>query len=93
MTTATAYIAPSYTTLDAFRASKRHVSDIQKEIGASLYFGDEAQDVPGFVYEGGLYIEERGDGSYYLLIERDDWISNDVADLEEKLFDWAKLYA
>ncbi|ATU94412.1 hypothetical protein [Phyllobacterium zundukense] len=44
----------------------------------------------GYVYAGDTYIEDNPDdarGKYYLLIERTDWISNDLEELEVIL--WA----
>lgn len=51
-------------------------------------------------YDGTLYIEDYGPGNrhpetgepmgrYYLLLERYDWASDDLADLEQRLYDWA----
>lgn len=56
----------------------------------------KAQNV--LTYADGFYIEDFGQddynqykdfkGRYYLLLERSDWITNDLSELEQKLYDW-----
>lgn len=41
------------------------------------------------VYDGTAYIEELADGTFYLLIGRDGYESQDIAELERILWDWA----
>jgi hypothetical protein len=83
-------------TFEKFQASRTDCADIGKAISADMGFGDFP--VPGFLYLDSLYIERRHDmwsdaakerGAYHLLLERDEYISDDLAELERKLFDWA----
>jgi hypothetical protein len=52
----------------------------------------------GYLYLGELYIEEvqphwpdaaKARGKWHLLLDRDDWITDDLETLERKLYDWA----
>ena len=72
-------------TMDAFLASKTRCEDIGKAISADL---DGIR--PGFLYFDVLYIEDMGDGRFYLNIERADWIATDIRELEARLFIFAK---
>jgi hypothetical protein len=84
-------------TLEEFRASKQEVGKAALErVG---YATDETgTDAKGLMYHGGLIIEmasegwsesARSQGAYYLIIERSEYISDDLAALEEVLYDWA----
>jgi hypothetical protein len=85
-------------TFEQFQASRKPCDDIGAAISADL-----GGPVPttGFLYDGGLYIETRADwwteeakerGAYYLILERDEYISDDLASLERKLYDWGAAY-
>lgn len=64
-----------------FQATKADCADLGKAIG------DETIDgVPGYLYADSLYIERLADGSFHLLIERDEWLSETIEELEEHLF-------
>jgi hypothetical protein len=52
----------------------------------------------GNVYLDGLYIEHvephwpedaKREGEWYLILGRDEWISNDLTALERRLYEWA----
>lgn len=40
------------------------------------------------VYQGETFIYEMDDGSYWLILERDDYTSKDLGNLEAILFQW-----
>jgi hypothetical protein len=44
--------------------------------------------VPGYVYECGLYIEQRLNGAFYLCIEQAEYESRDLLALERKLYEY-----
>lgn len=81
----------SYLTFPAFQATKREVDDVGTVFGFA--YSGEDRSLPGFVYADSCYIEKLADnprGAFHLLIERSDWISDDLADLERIL--WAQHY-
>lgn len=55
----------------------------------SGYIYSESEPEPRF--EDNFYITEvnHKDGKYHLLIERDEWISDDLTYLEDLLMEWA----
>lgn len=79
--------------LEAFRASKRRT----ETICADLLIDDGEAERGGFIYDAAkvqCYIEDSfapDRGKYYLLIERSNWISDDLEKLERIL--WAMHYA
>lgn len=73
--------------LEDFRASKRPVIDLGAEFG-----DDSLAGVSGLVYAAGCYIENRADGQYFLLIDRSDWLSTDLSQLEEYLYNQHYVY-
>lgn len=77
-------------TFPEFQKSRREVADVSAIVG----FDDGRGAVPGFLYaDDSCYIERlEGDprGKFYLLVERSDWISDDLARLENIL--WAEHY-
>jgi hypothetical protein len=69
---------------EQFQTSRKHVDDIQEAVG----FDDDQGKRSGYVYDLGCYIEDHKDG-YYLIIERADYLSADLAELERILYrDW-----
>ena len=78
------------TSFPAFLASKRPSDDLGGELGICADFGEV---ISGFVYLDHLYIEvakNRPDlGKYTLNIERSDWFSDTIEDLEARLYTWA----
>lgn len=77
---------------EQFVASKRRVEDLRTMAGygdgmeektAGFVYMSEGEDVAGFVIE--IYGEE-----YQLILENSCWLQKDLADLERKLYDWAK---
>jgi len=72
-------------TLEEFRKTRRHWSNLNDHpLIDSL---DEPQQ--GLVYYQGVYIEIV-DGEYMLTLGNEGWITDDLASLEEKLYEWAK---
>lgn len=71
-----------------WQAGRRHVPDLLAEIK------DDCVEGPGFVYPGGFYINDNTDpsiaGKYRLLLERDEYYTDDLQELEQRLYDWAK---
>ncbi len=51
------------------------------------YFDTIEESPQAMVYHGDLYIEKHPQG-WYLLLERSDWITTDLADLERKLYEF-----
>ena len=82
-------------TFQEFQQTRRPYDDIgaaiQSDMGAPV-------PVTGFLYDG-LYISTRQDwwseeakarGAYHLILERDEYISDDLELLERKLYEWAE---
>jgi len=86
--------ADAFRTLAEFRASGVDCADL----GATLSF-DTGQEEPvkGRVYLGQYYIEDTrswpdpdvATGRWYLILERSEWQSDDLADLERRLYLYA----
>ena len=72
-------------TLAEFAATGRDVADLGAEIE-----GMDLEGLPGRIYshEGGLFIQREGDG-WYLILGRDEFAGT-LADLEPRLFEWAR---
>ena len=85
-------------TFEQFQATRCHTDTLADDVNDDA-LGSTAT---GFTYlDNLLYIEEvneawhataREMGRYYLLIERDDWIDNDLEKLERILYDYAVRY-
>lgn len=80
-------------TFAQFQATRRFVECIADDIAAAM--GDAPS--PGYLYAESLYIDKvterwpeacRALGQWRLLIERDEWISNDLERLERKLYQY-----
>lgn len=87
------FVLTAETTFEEFVASKRRVTDLD-EIAES--YGDDAFDPErseaALIYGTGGVIEvlrDRSRGAYYLIIERSEWITNDLEALERELYDFA----
>jgi hypothetical protein len=81
-------------TLEQFQATRRHSDRLAEEINDEALGGAAT----GFIYLGCLFIEDvndswhekaRAQGKFHLLIGRDEWLSNDLAELERLLFEFA----
>lgn len=74
-------------TFTEWQAGRRHVPDLSAEID------DDCVSGPGFVYPGGFYINDNDDptlgGKYRLHLERDEYFTDDLQSLEQRLYDWA----
>jgi hypothetical protein len=82
-------------TLEQFQATRKTSDDLAAATGN--YYDEGAHT--GFLYEGNLCIENvldtwpeatRRAGKYYLQIGNQEFISDDLADLERRLFDYGK---
>lgn len=82
-------------TFEQFQGTRTECKDIGAAI--SMDMGRE-QPVSGNLYLGSFYIEAtdehwpvdlRQRGAWHLIIERDEWVSNDLAALERELFNFA----
>ncbi len=71
--------------LEQFRKSGRDVIDLGVE-----HPGQDLDGQSGRIYQGGGYLELQVDGSWYLILGRDEYADADRAKLEELLFDWCK---
>lgn len=84
-------------TFEKFQATKKECADLAAALGSENW--EDAKHTPtGFIYLGSLYIENvlphwperaRAEGRYYLILNRDEYITDDLELLERKLFDWA----
>lgn len=75
------------TTFEEWQATRKAVEDMSAHFG-----GDEPQ--PGFEYEPGAIMDTGGKDAhgqpfprYHLIIERSEWTSDNLADLERILWD------
>ena len=71
-------------TFEQFQATRRHVTDISTETGV-----DVGENMPGHVYDGGLHIFDYTASEHQLQIMGEEWISDDIAELERRLYDFA----
>jgi hypothetical protein len=80
-------------TFEQFQATRRFEPDLDAVLNDVLLRGQ-----PGYVYLDALYIEQitdawpaetRARGAFHLLIERDEWVSGDLYDLERRLYEFA----
>lgn len=84
-------------TFEQFQASRRRVEDLEGALDLSIYDDPEIK-CPGLIYLDQYYIEERCDnwsaaakdgGKYHLILNNWDALSDDLEDLERKLFECA----
>jgi len=72
-----------------FVKTKQHI-DLEFGGGIQAYLGNRAgEQTSGFLYAGYLYIEEPNSFiSYALMLGNQDWIADDIEDLEDLLYDY-----
>ncbi len=80
-------------TFEQFQATRTHCDDICK----ALNFDLGGENPEGNLYLGVLYIEHvneawpeevQRDGQWHLLLGRDEWVTDDLEELELRLYDW-----
>lgn len=79
-------------TFEQFQATKQHASDFGAVLKDAGLIG-----LAGFLYVGELYIGDTNvwpgcahkEGRYYLLIDRSEYVSNDLEQLERLLYKFA----
>jgi len=84
-------------TFEQFQATRQWSDDLAAAISSENW---ETDGTPkGNLYLDGLYIDHvephwsedaRKQGEWHLLLDRGEWISNDLAALEQRLYKWAK---
>jgi len=84
-------------TFEQFQASRTRCADLGERI-ADAHWDDEPVPATGNVYLACLYIADvlphwpeaaRNQGRWYLIIDRDEYITDDLALLERRLYDFA----
>ena len=77
-------------TLEAFRATRRYSESLP-----SIPDCDGCACQSGYIYADGCYIEiMEYEGFFYLMVENQQWLSGDLAYLEEMLYkNWYVYYA
>ncbi len=65
-----------------FIATKKWSDDVEKSIG----FDNGGDKIKGYIYRDCLYIEQLDDGTYHLPIERDEYTSPQLVELEKTLY-------
>jgi hypothetical protein len=84
-------------TFKQFKATKTHCDDIGAVINDARWEGEPA--AVGNIYLGQLYIEQvlphwpeatKARGKWYLLIHRNEYVSDNLESLERKLYEFAK---
>jgi hypothetical protein len=83
-------------TFEQFQATAKWCNDLATAVSSDNW---ETEGTPkGNLYYGNMYIDHvephwpqdaRKQGQWHLLLGRDEWISNDLAALERRLYDWA----
>jgi hypothetical protein len=83
-------------TFEEFQATRRWSEDLAADVPSENW---ETTGTPkGNLYIGCLYIDHvephwpedaRKRGQWHLILDRDDFITDDLAALERKLYDWA----
>lgn len=83
----------SDTTFEEFQATRKTVEDLGSALKDEWLFGH-----PGLLYLDALYIETKNDSwigfpiepyQYYLVIGNSDWASDNLEELERKLYEFA----
>jgi hypothetical protein len=81
---------------EQFQATRRYCTDLGKVLSDAQWEGEP--NAKGNLYLGILYIDEvqdhwpdaaRAKGKWHLILDRREWISDDLESLERKLFDFA----
>lgn len=72
-------------TFAEFIATKRRVEDIDAAIGYAMH--DEP--TPGFVYGTTWHIDADPSGAFVLTLANEGWMSDDLEDLERRLYAYA----
>ncbi len=84
-------------TFQEFQATRQWSADIGAHINDS-HWEDDSVPPQGWIYLDYLYIEvvanhwpedARNQGNWYLILGREEYISNDLEMLERTLFNWA----
>jgi hypothetical protein len=84
-------------TFEQFQATRIYCPDLGKALQDACW-DDEPVPATGNLYFGSLYIDEVQDhwpeearerGKWHLLLERDEWISDDLTSLERRLYEFA----
>ncbi len=70
-------------TFEQFQATRRKVADVGEATGIDL---GEVQS--GYVYDSDLHIFDMPDGRYLLVILNDQTISDNLTELEQKLYEF-----
>lgn len=68
-----------------FQASKVRHANLQSVEALDCLSDDER---PVYVYGGDTYIHINDDGTYTLQLFRDEWTTDNLAELEARLYDW-----
>src|SRR5271166_4435427 len=71
-------------TFEQFQASKDYCTNLGEFLSDASLMG-----IGGFIYEGDLHIEDASGGDFSLMLDRDQWGSSDLTELERKLYDFA----
>ena len=72
-------------TFEQFLTTGHDTDDIGEELGDSSLAG-----IPGRIYDNAFYIQRRSDGSFYLPLEKDEFESRDLSELEARLYHYAR---
>jgi hypothetical protein len=84
-------------TLEQFVATKKWCTDLGETLNDAMWDGEP--EATGWLYMGSLYIDEvqphwpndaRQQGQWHLILEREEWITNDLPDLERRLYEFAR---
>lgn len=75
-------------TFEQFQATKTRKT-VAEFCNESCYTPDHFAVGHVLVYEHGLHIEDNEGKGYYLILDRDDYMTPDLESLERLLFDWA----
>lgn len=81
---------PDMTGLSAFVATREDCADLGERLRADFYDEDGIDPCKraGFIYEGDTYIERTKCGRFYLILHNQEWISENLAELESTLYSW-----
>jgi hypothetical protein len=83
-------------TFEQFQATRKHCNDLGKALGDARW--EDGPAGTGFLYLDALYIEDvpshwpdaaKAQGNHYLILERCEWITDDLESLERRLYEFA----
>jgi len=75
-------------TFEEFQSSKVYSDDLERD-GACLGHDEDEPAASGYLYCGGLYIEDGDDDEWSLILANTGWVDTNLETLERRLYQYA----